>query len=99
MPSRIEIDLEAVMKFTKLLLVALPFLLQIALFTALYTHRTSIVAASPRPAEHVDICDLHRQRDRIAAQLANLEHKPKQFLPRGVAPAPSGPAHAKPRNN
>ena len=87
------------MKFTKILLVALPFLLQIALFTAIYTHRNSAVASSPKPTEHVDICDLHRQRDRIAAQLATIEHKPKQFLPRGVASAPSDPTHAHPRNN
>jgi hypothetical protein len=99
MLARIEINLEAIMKFIKSLLVALPFLLQIALFSVLYTHRNSIVAASPRYTEHIDICDLHRQRDRIAAQLAILEHKPKQFLPRGVPPAPSDPAHANPRNN
>jgi hypothetical protein len=87
------------MKFTKILLVALPFLLQIALFTAVYTHRNSVVASSPKPAEHADVCDLHRQRDRIAAQLAALEHRPKQFLPRGVTPTPSNPAYANPRNN
>jgi hypothetical protein len=87
------------MKFTKLLLVALPFLLQIALFAVLYAHRNSIVASSPRPTEHVDICDLHRQRDRIAAQLSILEHKPKQFLPRGVAPTSSDHPHTDPRNN
>jgi len=78
------------MKFMKSLLVALPFLLQIALFTALYTHRKSFAATSQQPTVHVDICDLQRQRDRIAAQLSALEHKPKQFLPRGVAPTPNG---------
>ena len=81
------------MKFTKSLLVALPFLLQIVLFTALYTRRNAIVASSPRLAQHVDISDLYRQRDRIAAQLAALEHKPKQFLPRGVAAASSDHPH------
>ena len=84
------------MKFMKALFVAVPFLLQIALFGVLYAHRNSIAA---RPAQHVDICDLHRQRDRIAAQLAILEHKPKQFLPRGVAPAPSNDPHINPGNN
>ena len=86
------------MKFIKSLLVALPFLLQIALFAALYTHRNAI-AASPAPSNGpVEICDLHRQRDRIAAQLATLEHEPKQVLPRGVAPTPSNDAHANPGN-
>ena len=87
------------MKFMKALFVASPFLLQIALFTVIYTHRNSIVATSPRPTEHVDIYDLHRQRDRIAAQLAILEHKPKQFLPRGAAAAPSDHPHSDSRNN
>jgi hypothetical protein len=77
------------MKFPKSLLVALPFLLQIALFTTLYTRRNIIAVSSPRPTGPVDISDLYRQRDRIAAQLAVLEHKPKQFLPRGVAAASS----------
>ena len=87
------------MKFMKALFVASPFLLQIALFTAIYTHRNSIVASSPRLTEHADICDLHRQQDRIAAQLAVIEHKPKQFLPRGVTPVPSNDAHIHPGNN
>jgi hypothetical protein len=99
MLPRIEINLEAIMKLMKSLLVALPFLLQIAVFAVIYTHRNPVLASSPRSVEHVDICDLHRQRDRIAEQLAVLEHKPKQFLPRGVTSTPSGPAHAKPRNN
>ena len=81
------------MKFTKSLLVALPFLLQIALFTTLYTRRNAIAASSPWPTGPVDISDLYRQRDRIAAQLAALEHKPKQFLPRGVAAASSDHPH------
>jgi hypothetical protein len=99
MLPRIEINIEAVMKSMKALLVASPFLLQIALFGVLYTHRNPIVVSSPRPTEHVDICDLHRQRDRIAAQLAILEHKPKQFLPRGVAPASSDDPHTDSRKN
>jgi hypothetical protein len=94
----IEINLEAVMKFMKALFVAVPFLLQITLFGVLDTHRSSI-AAPVRPVEHVDICDLHRQRDRIAAQLAAIEHKPKQFLPRGVAPASNDRPHIDSRNN
>jgi hypothetical protein len=99
MLPRIEINLEAVMKFMKVLFVAAPFLLQIALFGALYAHRNSIVTSPPRPTEHVDVCDLHRQRDRIAAQLSALEHKPKQFLPRGVAPASSDHPHTDSRKN
>lgn|GEM_PF-4259282 len=81
------------MKFMKALFVAVPFLLQIAAFAALYAHRNAVVASSPPPTEHVDICELHRQRDRIAAQLAAFEHKPKQFLPRGVGPTPSDDTH------
>ncbi len=87
------------MKCMKALFVAVPFLLQIAVFAALYTHRNVSAAPSPRLTEHVDICDLHRQQDRIAAQLAVIEHKPKQFLPRGVTPAPSHDAHIPPGNN
>jgi hypothetical protein len=84
------------MKSIKALFVASPFLLQIALFTVIYAHRNSSAASPPQTTEHVDICDLHRQRDRIAAQLAIVEHKPKQFLPRGVTPTPGKDVQSKP---
>ena len=70
-------------------ILALPILFEVALIVALYTHRNAVAASSPWPTGHVDICDLHRQCDRIAAQLSALEHKPNNFLPRGVTPASS----------
>jgi hypothetical protein len=85
MPPRIEINLEAVMKS---LVRALPILLLVAVVAILYARRQTV----PPPAEPAsDIRSLQEQRDRINAQLDQLEHGSKNFLPRGSGSAPGNP--------
>jgi hypothetical protein len=81
----------------KSLLRALPILLLVAVVAILYAHRQTV----PPPAERAsDVRALQEQRDRINAQLDQLEHRPKNFLPRGSGSAAGNtapdPNHAQP---